>query len=73
MWKRLHIRRECNGRNFTCNKGWHWLWHKFTIEEKFPCTDHCTHEIWKCSCGKKWEVDRIWVEGTVYITAREIT
>jgi hypothetical protein len=59
--------------NFSCTRSWWHRWrNKVTITERSPGGDHCAHEIWACSCGKRWHVDRQWIEGVMHVRAEEL-
>ena len=58
---------------FSCAESWwHRLWHKITIKERGPAGTWCAHEIWTCSCGKKWNVERSYIEGVMHVEAELI-
>ena len=72
MNKDLWVDRISYSSNFICqNSWWHKLWHKFKIKKSGFDLNSCSHEIWVCSCGKRWEVDSTWVDGMVYVDAEE--
>ncbi len=57
---------------FTCRRWWHRRRHSFTIEERGPAAMGCAHEIWTCSCGKRWQIDLQHIDGIIYVRAAEL-